>query len=1081
MKKLMFVLALSVLVSANVFSQNNALDFDGTNDYVDLGNSNGLKPTSALTFECWMNPDSWSISGNHHVFAGNTQSGGYNIALGYPTGTDIGFAVYSFSAYRRVDASVSGFSGWHHVGGTFDGQYVKLYIDGQLVDEFDMSTSGNTITYTVSNSTLLGAEAGSGSGSGGYEYDGKLDEVRFWNVVRTQTEIQDNMYTSLAGNESGLIAYYKMTDGSGTSLTDNSTNSYTGTLTNGVSWTDDIATVVPFDTDSDSKLEINNDANLFYLSLHSGLWDLDFIQTADIAFNEDQTLVDWDGDGVLEHMDFYPENDDYYGLATIGNNSVSFSGEYDGQNHTITNLYINRDQNYVGLFGKASGGTVKNLGLPGVYVRSASYNFVGGLIGYQGTAINCYTTGTVSGAACVGGLMGYYGNAQSCYSTANVSGYYNIGGLMGTGGSASNCYAMGNVSSNIGPDGGLIGSLEVGHVINCYSASSSQTDGGLIGEKNPDENMASVTNSFWDVTISNQSTSDGGTGKTTAEMKDVNTYWNSTWDFVIETVNGTNDYWEMDESGSVNSGYPFLFYQNGDEELIPDGLVAFSGGAGTEEDPYKIADLDDLIGLSDNSGYWGSGTYFIQTANIDASSTSGMNSGAGFSPIGNGSTSFGGNYNGQNYTISGLTIDRDQNYVGLFGRGGTISNLGVVNCSISNASGNYTGALVGRGGTVTNCYSTGTVSGASHVGGLIGYWGSAESCYSSANVTGFIYVGGLMGTGGSASNCYAMGNVSSIVSTDGGLIGSLEVGDVIHCYSASSSQTEGGLIGDKNPDEYMASVTNSFWDVTISGQSTSDGGTGKTTAEMKTLATFTDAGWDFELETDNGENDYWDLDRTGSTNDGYPFLSWQNGGEIALPVMLASFEAVKRDNSILLRWSTTCEIGLAGFTVSRRSETSGWIELSGYQYNPAMCAVGNEISGADYEYKDTTAVSDKIYQYCLHGIDYAGQVVFESFTELSTGVEIYDDQQPEKYALYPAYPNPFNPTTTIKFALPENQHVRIRVFDVTGRQMAELVDAPMSAGFHRMQWHAANVGSGVYFIQFETDKFCERRKCLLVK
>jgi len=307
------------------------------------------------------------------------------------------------------------------------------------------------------------------------------------------------------------------------------------------------------------------------------------------------------------------------------------------------------------------------------------------------------------------------------------------------------------------------------------------------------------------------------------------------------------------------------------ESIVPDG-------SGIESDPYQIANLANLRWLSETSSVWDK--YFIQTADIDATETSSWNDGAGFSPIGNSTTSFQGDYDGQNHTISNLYISRESNNVGLFGKlSGTIANLGLVDVNIYNGSGNFIGALIGFGGTAINCYSSGSVSGAMHVGGLIGGWGNAVSCYSSANVYGYYYIGGLMGTGGSATNSYAMGSTINGHDNTGGLMGYLEIGNVTNCYSASSSQTSGGLMGGFNTE--MSSVTNSFWDITVSGQSSSAGGTGKTTAEMKDYVTFTAADWDFEIETVNGTNNYWDIDNAnGIFNSGYPFLSWQNGDEV---------------------------------------------------------------------------------------------------------------------------------------------------------------------------------------------------------
>jgi len=126
--------------------------------------------------------------------------------------------------------------------------------------------------------------------------------------------------------------------------------------------------------------------------------------------------------------------------------------------------------------------------------------------------------------------------------------------------------------------------------------------------------------------------------------------------------------------------------------------------------------------------------------------------------------------------------------------------------------------------------------------------GRIDNCYSSASASGGNYVGGLVGFNmgyeftSFITNCYSKGTVS---------------GD----------ESVGGLVG-FNGDVVRAS----FWDVNTSSQSTSSGGTPKTTAEMKTQSTFTNAGWDFVGETINGPNDVWRMCVDGVE---YPLLSWQ--------------------------------------------------------------------------------------------------------------------------------------------------------------------------------------------------------------
>ena len=92
---------------------------------------------------------------------------------------------------------------------------------------------------------------------------------------------------------------------------------------------------------------------------------------------------------------------------------------------------------------------------------------------------------------------------------------------------------------------------------------------------------------------------------------------------------------------------------------------------------------------------------------------------------------------------------------------------------------------------------------------------------------------------------------------------------------------------------------------------------------------------------------------------------------------------------------------------------------------------------------------------------------------------------PAEYALAGAYPNPFNPTTAIRFALPEGTDVRLEVFDVTGRRVALLVDGAVSAGHHEASFEASRLPSGLYLYRLEatgaSGAFAETGKMTLLK
>lgn len=197
------------------------------------------------------------------------------------------------------------------------------------------------------------------------------------------------------------------------------------------------------------------------------------------------------------------------------------------------------------------------------------------------------------------------------------------------------------------------------------------------------------------------------------------------------------------------------------------------------------------------------------------------NCGKGWEPIGpgifpfRGIFDFRGTFDGQGYEIRNLVINRpNENQVGLFGSvfGGVIKNLGAINATVTGNQ--MVGGLTGDSfeGTINRSYFSGNVTGENIVGGLVGnHYGNIRDCYASGNVTGKMIIGGLIGENrGIVNNSYS----------NAGLKGNHYVGGLVG---------RGGMF-----------VGNSFWDVELSGIKESAGGTGKTTAEMMDIATFTD-------------------------------------------------------------------------------------------------------------------------------------------------------------------------------------------------------------------------------------------------
>ncbi|MFH1371611.1 MAG: GLUG motif-containing protein [Planctomycetota bacterium] len=561
--------------------------------------------------------------------------------------------------------------------------------------------------------------------------------------------------------------------------------------------------------------QIANKDDLLYLGANTGDYGKSFIMTADI-----------DMEGQVFTMAIIAADT----ISGSGFQGTSFTGTFDGSGHKITHFAINGGSNwFLGLFGYVHCGTVKNLGVENCAVNGASW--VGGLMGYEeyGIISNCYSTGVVSGDSLVGGLVGRNaGSMSNCYSTGAVSGSSaEVGGLVGENvSSISNCYSTGAVSGSYDV-GGLVGYNWGGSISNCYStgavSGTSSPVGGLVGYKTP---SGSVDSSFWDTQTSGQTTSAGGTGKTTALMKTKGTFTDVGWDFL--TI------WNIVEGQT----YPFF------------KRAGYGGGAGTSGDPYRIARTEDLLSLAANVTDYNK--CFILTADIDTQGrvfTTAIIAADTVGGMGFDGTYFTGTFDGNGHKITNFTINGlGNNYIGLFGAissSGLVKDLGLENCAVSGS--NRVAVLVGgNSGNISNCYSTGAVSGSSLVGGLIGYkeYGTISNCYSTGAVSGDGFVGGLVGynSGGNISDCYSIGAVSGTFDV-GGLVG-INYSSISNCYltgAVSGDDEVGGLMG-RNTG---GSVNNSFWDTQTSGQTTSAGGTGKTTAQMKTLSTFTSSGWDF--------------------------------------------------------------------------------------------------------------------------------------------------------------------------------------------------------------------------------------------
>jgi DNA-binding beta-propeller fold protein YncE len=204
-----------------------------------------------------------------------------------------------------------------------------------------------------------------------------------------------------------------------------------------------------------------------------------------------------------------------------------------------------------------------------------------------------------------------------------------------------------------------------------------------------------------------------------------------------------------------------------------------------------------------------------------------------------------------------------------------------------------------------------------------------------------------------------------------------------------------------------------------------------------------------------------------------------------LPVELVSFTAEIVENNVRLKWKTESEINNLGFEILRsESEIGDYVILSSFYDNVNLVGMGNSSIGNEYSYIDEIAEPGKIYWYKLADIDYSGTKTFHE----PYSIAVPPENSAFAFELYPNYPNPFNPSTTIKFEVHQvlSGGIKLVIYNNIGQAIKEIDENIMSPGVYELQWDGKNTNGtdasgGVYFANIVFGPYSKTIRMSLVK
>ena len=541
-----------------------------------------------------------------------------------------------------------------------------------------------------------------------------------------------------------------------------------------------------------------------------------------------------------------------YKWTPIGmDKTKAYTGNFDGNGHTISGLYINSTAANTGLFGYVgAAGEIKNVTISDSIITSTQ-NYTGAVAGDSyGNITNCHTAATtrVTGTNYVGGIVGeldsnmslaqcsnagevqgtgtsgYAGgiagrvqsNASNAltdsYNTGRITGVANVGGIAGylyNGGGIQNVYNTGSVSASKGVAGGIVGAFRYGTLKNAYNAGlvEASTKGGVTGRLEWAGGNKTLQNVFYSDEYEAVGNLNGCTiqkGTATAKISD---------EMKALTSEDLGDGFAADTNG-INSGYPVLAWQNGtvksdDPEKDDNGWQgeAAKDAPQQKDGVYQIGTPAELAWFAEKSKQDSTDLKAVLTADLDLNNNVWIGIGGQSADMG-----FAGTLDGAGHTIKNLYLKNGKGLIPY--NKGTVKNLTLagilkggdetaaltgtnagtleeITSNVTVTGGNKIAGIAGnntKDGVIKDCHNTGAVTGESYAAGIVAYnEGAVTGCSNTAVIT----AGSTFAGGIAAANTNAVKSEAANVSK------SANSGHVIVSSSAERAYA-GGVVGWNN-------------------------------------------------------------------------------------------------------------------------------------------------------------------------------------------------------------------------------------------------------------------------------------------